>query len=91
MYVCGAGRRISPSKRSAGTKWPYVTWSGTVTVGTGLTAASAKANIQPDNSRLISYNGHLLYTFVDDHAPGDVTGQGLAGFYVVSASGNGIL
>ena len=73
------------------TAWPYVTWSGTVSVGSGLTASSAAANIQTDNSRLVGYNGHLLYTFVNDHAPGDATGQGLASFYVVSASGTPIL
>jgi predicted lipoprotein with Yx(FWY)xxD motif len=71
--------------------WPYVTWSGTVSVGTGLTPSSAAANIQTDNSRLVSYNGHLLYTFVSDTAPGDVTGQAVAGFYVVSAAGTPII
>jgi Secreted repeat of unknown function len=72
------------------TAWPYVTWAGTVTVGAGLTAASATANLQPDNSRLVGYHGHLLYTFVSDAAPGDATGQGLAGFFVLDASGNKI-
>jgi predicted lipoprotein with Yx(FWY)xxD motif len=70
--------------------WPYVTWGGPVTVGAGLSAASATANIQPDNTRLIAYHGHLLYTFVADHVPGDVTGQGLAQFFVLDASGNKI-
>ena len=70
--------------------WPYVTWAGTVTVGAGLSAASATGNVQPDNSRLVAYHGHLLYTFVNDAAPGDATGQGLAQFFVLDASGNKI-
>ena len=59
-------------------------------MGSGLTLASATANIQPDNSRLMAYNGHLLYTFVGDQVPGDVTGQGLNQFFVLDASGNEI-
>ncbi|MCU1352247.1 MAG: hypothetical protein JWM05_1456 [Acidimicrobiales bacterium] len=70
--------------------WPYVTWSGPVTVGAGLTLASATANVQPDNTRLLGYHGHLLYTFLSDHVPGDVTGQGVAQFFVLDASGNKI-
>jgi hypothetical protein len=31
----------------------------------------------------VAYNGHLLYTFVDDHA-GQVTGQGVQGFFVAT-------
>jgi predicted lipoprotein with Yx(FWY)xxD motif len=30
-----------------------------------------------------AYNGHLLYTFADDHA-GQVTGQGVQGFFVAT-------
>ena len=71
--------------------WPFVTWAGTVSVDGSLNSGLAAGNVQPDNTRLISYNGHLLYTFVSDTAPGDVTGQGLGGFYVLDASGNKIL
>jgi predicted lipoprotein with Yx(FWY)xxD motif len=70
--------------------WPYVTWAGALTVAPPLSVGSATANIQPDNTRLVAYNGHLLYTFVSDHAPGDVTGQGIAQFFVLDASGNKI-
>ena len=39
----------------------------------------------------MSYNNHLLYTFVGDQAPGQVTGQGDFGYYfVLNASGNEI-
>ena len=70
--------------------WPYVTWAGPLTVGAPLAVGMATANIQPDNTRLVGYNGHLLYTFVNDHAPGDATGQGLAQFFVLDANGNKI-
>ena len=36
----------------------------------------------------VSYNGHLLYTFVGDKAPGDAVGQGLGGiWFVLSPAG----
>ena len=31
----------------------------------------------------VAYNGHLLYTFVSDHA-GQVTGQGVQNFFVAT-------
>ena len=31
----------------------------------------------------VAYNGHLLYSFADDHV-GKVTGQGVAGFFVAT-------
>ena len=33
--------------------------------------------------RQVAYNGHFLYTFVDD-SPGRVTGQGVSNFYVAT-------
>jgi virginiamycin B lyase len=82
---------ISNVNGGLGTAWPYVTWSGPLTVGSPLVVGKATGNIQPDNTRLVGYNGHLLYTFVNDHVPGDVTGQGLINqFFVLDASGHKI-
>jgi predicted lipoprotein with Yx(FWY)xxD motif len=35
------------------------------------------------NGRQVTYNGHPLYTFADDH-PGQVTGQGVQDFFVAT-------
>jgi predicted lipoprotein with Yx(FWY)xxD motif len=37
------------------------------------------------NGKQVTYNGHPLYTFVDDHA-GQVTGQGVQNFFVATPS-----
>jgi predicted lipoprotein with Yx(FWY)xxD motif len=66
--------------------WPAVTWSGTPTLGPGLSAA-ATVDIQADGTRQLAYNGHLLYTFVADSAPGDATGDGIASFYLLTPAG----
>jgi hypothetical protein len=40
----------------------------------------------------VTYNGHPLYRFAQDHKPGDVAGQGLTAFgaqwFAVSGAGN---
>ena len=35
------------------------------------------------NGQQVTYNGHPLYTFADDHA-GQVTGQGVQNFFVAT-------
>ena len=71
--------------------WPPVTSSGSPTAGAGLDQSKVMVEVQSDGTRQVAYNGHLLYTFARDTAPGDAHGQGLAGiWYVVSAAGTRI-
>ena len=71
--------------------WPPVTSSGSPTAGAGLDQSKVTVEVQSDGTRQVAYNGHLLYTFARDTAPGDAHGQGLAGiWYVVSAAGTRI-
>jgi predicted lipoprotein with Yx(FWY)xxD motif len=41
------------------------------------------ASVATTNGRQVAYNGHFLYTFVEDR-PGEVTGQGVQNFYVAT-------
>jgi len=74
--------------------WPPVTAKGKPTVGKGLTASKVGTTKRSDGSRQVTYNGHPLYLFEDDHNPGDVNGQGVDAFgavwYVVSPAGTEI-
>jgi predicted lipoprotein with Yx(FWY)xxD motif len=71
--------------------WPPVTSSGPPTAGAGLDQSKVTVVVQSDGTRQVAYNGHLLYTFARDTAPGDANGQGLAGiWYVLSAAGTRI-
>ena len=59
--------------------WPPLT-SGSP-AGTGLTGKlAAVMDVHGDQ---VAYNGHLLYTFADDE-PGQVSGQGVQGFFVAT-------
>jgi predicted lipoprotein with Yx(FWY)xxD motif len=63
--------------------WPAFTTTGPVTVATGLDAS--KAGTSPGGQ--VTYNGHLLYEFSQDHAPGDTNGVSVPGWHVVSPLG----
>jgi len=59
--------------------WPPLTSSAPTAAGLSgkLTAVTDAHGSQ------VAYNGHLLYTFVSD-SPGNVTGQGVQNFFVVT-------
>ena len=59
--------------------WPPLTSAAPAATGLGgkLTA------VMDIHGAQVAYNGHLLYTFADDHA-GQVTGQGFQDFFVAT-------
>ena len=59
---------------SCATYWPPV--KGPVTAGTGVTGKLATIT-RSDGSVQATYNGHPLYTYVGDKAPGQDKGNGL--------------
>ena len=69
--------------------WPAVVATGSAVAGPGLDSSKLTVVTQPDGTKQVAYNGHLLYTFISDTAPGQATGQDLGGkWYVVSPSGD---
>ena len=59
--------------------WPPLTSPSPA--ATGLTGKLAA--VRDAHGEQVAYNGHLLYTFADDRA-GQVTGQGVQGFFVAT-------
>ncbi len=59
--------------------WPAVTVPAgtTPTLASGVSGTLATAK-QADGTIQVTYNGQLLYTFVSDTSPGQVTGNGVA-------------
>jgi predicted lipoprotein with Yx(FWY)xxD motif len=59
--------------------WPPLT--SPAVAGAGVTGKVAV--LKDINGQQVTYNGHPLYTFADDHA-GQVTGQGVQNFFVAT-------
>jgi len=76
---------ISTCTGACAQAWPPLTVPAgtTPTAGAGVPGALA-ASLQADGSYQVTYNGDPLYTFVGDATPGQVTGNGVAGFSVVT-------
>lgn len=74
--------------------WPPLTTSGEPQAGDGVDASKLGTTDRTDGSTQVTYDGHPLYFFVQDSAPGDTNGQGVDGFgaewYVLSPAGDKI-
>ena len=85
VYLLTAdGRNLSTCSSSCRQFWPAMHSYAGVTAMVGSTAT-------PSGPMTATVAGHPVYTFAQDHAPGDVNGEGLQEFggtwYAVSASG----
>lgn len=71
--------------------WPPLTSKGAPSAGRGVEAKLLGTITRSDGSRQVSYNGHPLYTFSGDTAPGQVNGEGINNFggtwYVLGSAG----
>jgi predicted lipoprotein with Yx(FWY)xxD motif len=72
--------------------WPPVIADDTSLAGMGLDTAKLGVQPQADGTKQVTYNGHLLYTFIKDTQPGDANGQGLGpnNWFALDADGNPI-
>jgi predicted lipoprotein with Yx(FWY)xxD motif len=59
-------------------------WPALISAKPTVTGTQGKlSSVKEASGRHVTYNGHFLYTFVDD-MPGQVTGQGVSNFFVVA-------
>ena len=91
VYLYEPDGTSGTSQVPAGIKalWPAVPATVAPTVGSGLDSSKVGTQAQPDGTKQVTYNGHLLYTFQNDSAPGDAKGQGLGGvWFTLSPAGD---
>jgi predicted lipoprotein with Yx(FWY)xxD motif len=71
--------------------WPPLTTTAKPKPANGAVAAKLGTSMRGDGTKEVTYNGHPLYTYAGDAAPGDTTGQALdqfgAEWYVLSPQG----
>ncbi|HYZ28816.1 MAG TPA: hypothetical protein VE570_07155 [Thermoleophilaceae bacterium] len=74
--------------------WAPLITSGKPSAGAGVVASRIGTTRRRDGKLQVTYGGHPLYRYDDDHKPGQTEGQGSklfgAEWYVVAASGKKI-
>ena len=71
--------------------WPPVPYDDVAVLGDGIDAFLLGQTEREDGFLQATYNGHPLYRYSGDSAPGDVNGQGVNDvWFAVDATGNGV-
>jgi predicted lipoprotein with Yx(FWY)xxD motif len=65
----------SACKDDCATEWVPVASQGSPSAGDGVDASQLGTITRDDGAMQVTYNGHPLYTFVEDKAAGDANGQ----------------
>jgi predicted lipoprotein with Yx(FWY)xxD motif len=79
-----AGATTSACTGGCASAWPPLTASGTPTGGPGVTGTLATIS-----GGQVTWDGHPLYRWMSDKAPGDVTGDGVNGFHTAKVAASG--
>ena len=93
LYLFGRDSGATSSCTGAcAVNWPPLRVHGTPLVGSGAKPTDVGTTPRADGIRQLTYNGHPLYTFVNDKKAGDTNGEGLNAFggswFAVSAAGD---
>jgi predicted lipoprotein with Yx(FWY)xxD motif len=71
--------------------WPALIAAGAVKAGGDVNESLLGTSARDDGTMQVTYNGHPLYHFAGDQAPGDTNGEGVGGiWFVVSPAGDPI-
>lgn len=66
--------------------WPPLLMTGSGTPTASTTLPGALTAVSAGNGNQVEYNGHLLYTYSGDTAPGQTTGEGKLGKWFVATT-----
>jgi predicted lipoprotein with Yx(FWY)xxD motif len=102
ILVDSRGRTLYLFKADQGTKsacagacataWPPLLVSGKPTAGNGVSTSLVGTATRAEGGTQVTYNGHPLYLFADDHKAGETNGQGVTAFgaawFALDSAGN---
>jgi predicted lipoprotein with Yx(FWY)xxD motif len=72
-------------------EWPPVSTKGKPSAGEGAVAAALGTTKRKDGTTQVTYEGHPVYTFADDKAPGEANGNGDGGvWFALDEGGNAV-
>lgn len=81
LYVFGPDKGHGPTCHGAcASLWPPLTTTGQPAAGHGIRPSDLGTVAGPNGTRQVTYDHWPLYTFVQDTAPGQDTGQGIDSF-----------
>jgi predicted lipoprotein with Yx(FWY)xxD motif len=88
------GKDSSACSGGCSSAWPPVTATGSLTAAGSVNKADLTTFTRSDGTKQVAYDGHPLYYFEGDSAPGQVTGQGSNAFgaqwWLVAPAGTAI-
>jgi predicted lipoprotein with Yx(FWY)xxD motif len=91
----GDARGTSTCNGSCAQNWPPLTTSGAPRATAAISQSLLGTTKRQDGTTQVTYNGHPLYYFIADSAPGMANGEGIDAFgarwEVVSAAGTGVM
>ena len=87
LYLVSSGVCVS----SCAGIWPPVPYDDVAVIGDGIDGSLLGQTEREDGFLQATYNGHPLYLYSGDSAPGDVNGQGVNDvWFAVDAAGSGV-
>ncbi|SRR6266566_8901713 len=66
--------------------WPPLLFTGSGSPTSASTLSGTLSVVADANGQQVEYNGHPLYTFASDTAPGQTNGEGVAGKWFVATT-----
>jgi predicted lipoprotein with Yx(FWY)xxD motif len=86
LYYRTSDTATSVCSGGCATAWPPLLFSGSGTPSSATTLPGTLATLSDTNGTQVTYQGHPLYTFASDTAPGQITGQGVGGVWFVATT-----
>ena len=86
LYYRTSDTSSSVCSGSCAQEWPPLLFSGLGTPTSASSLSGALSVSANTNGAQVEYQGHPLYTYAGDNAPGQTTGEGLGNVWFVATS-----